>query len=81
MAIVGVTREMKLHGAGDDSRMVAIIPMLLDPVIVAMGSTRMLFRRMEQQGDQNGPVFMQEWAVETFADPPAELANTSHRPI
>lgn len=83
MLTVATIREMKLHGAGDDSQRKPIIPSLLNPVIVTMGANRMLFSGWERQGaqdDPNGPTFMQEWVVEVNAAPPAELAETSHRP-
>ena len=82
MLTVGATREMKLHGAGDDSQRKPVIPSLLNPEIVAMGGNRMLFVGMERQGaqdDPNGPTLMQEWVVEVLVAPPAEMANTSHR--
>lgn len=83
VAIVGMTREMKLHGTGDDSRLTAVIPILFDPTILAMGASRMLVSGLERQGAQDDPkgqVVMQEWSVEIMADPPAELASSSHRP-
>jgi hypothetical protein len=83
IATVGATREMKLHGAGDDARRAAVIRLLFDPAIQAMHGNRMLFagwERQDAQADPKGPVFMQEWAVELLAEPPAELAHSSHRP-
>lgn len=83
MAIVGIARQLKVHGAWDDSRRAPASPILFDPTIMAMGANRMLFSGLERQGDQddpNGAVCMQEWAVEILAAPPAELAETSDRP-
>jgi hypothetical protein len=76
MAIVGTARQLKVHGAGDDSQRFPVIPVLFDPVILAMGANRMLFAGTERQGDQadpNGQVVMQEWAVEIMVEPPARF--------
>jgi hypothetical protein len=73
MATVGTTREMKLHGAGDDSQRKPLIPILFNPAIVTMNGNRMLFSGLERQGAQDdpaGPAFMQEWAVEVLVEPP-----------
>ena len=83
MATVGTDREMKLHAAGDDSRRTPIIPLLFNPTITAMHGKRQLFEGLERQGNQDdpaAPLFMQEWAVEILAEPPVELATSSHRP-
>jgi len=64
VALVGGTREMSLYGAGDDARRVPLIPLLLNPTIVAMGNARMLVTGLERKGDADGPTFMQEWAIE-----------------
>lgn len=83
MAIVGPVRQLKVHGAGDDSQRTPAIPILFDPTIIAMGANRMLFAGLERQGDQadpNAQVCLQEWAVEIMTAPPTELAETSHRP-
>lgn len=48
-----------------------------------MVGNRQLFSGLERQGDQadpNAPLFVQEWAVEVLAEPPLEMAETSHRP-
>lgn len=83
MATVGINREIKLHAAGDDSQRLPVIPLLLNPVITAMVGNRQLFSGVERQGDQADPhaaLFVQEWAVEILAEPPADLAESSHRP-
>lgn len=75
---------MKLHAAGDDSRRTPIIPVLYEPTIQAMHGKRMLISGLERQGNRDdpaAPLYMQEWAVEVMAEPPAELAETSHRPL
>jgi hypothetical protein len=83
LATVGTNREMKVHAAGDDSQRLPAIPLLYNPQLLAMHGNRQLFAGLERQGDQNdpsAPLFMQEWAIEVLVDPPAELAETSHRP-
>lgn len=83
MATVGHIKEMKLHAAGDDSQRAPLIPVLFEPKIETMNGNRMLFSGLERQGDQSdrgAATVWQEWAVEIMAPPPAELAETSHRP-
>ena len=83
MATVSHIKEMKLHAAGDDSRRIAAIPLLYDPVIQAMHGARMLISGLERQGDQAdpaAPLFAQEWTTEVMVAPPQELAETPHRP-
>ena len=84
MLTVEATTEMKLHGAGDDSRRAPIIPLLYNPTIQAMHGKRMLFSGLERQGNQDepaSPLYMQEWSIEVMVEPPAELAQTPHRPV
>ncbi len=72
MATVGTTREMKLHGAGDDSQRKPVIPILFNPAIVTMNGNRLLFSGVERHGaqdDKNVATFLQEWAVEVLVNP------------
>ena len=64
MVSVSGTRELKLHGAGDDTKQGPVIPVLFDAEIISMHGARMLFKGFERQGnqaDRNGPTVMQEW--------------------
>ena len=72
-----------MHAAGDDSRHAPIIPLLFDPLILAMHGKRMLFSGLQRQGNQEdptAPMFMQEWSVEVMQEALPELVETPHRP-
>ena len=84
LTMVGVagTRELKLHGAGDDSKQGPLIPVLFDAEMISMHGARMLFKGFERQGnqaDRNGYTVMQEWSIEVMTAQPSELARMSHR--
>lgn len=83
MVTTGAIRELKLHGAGDDAQANLVVPVLFDAILISMHGARMLFSGLERQGvqtDAKSVTLMQEWAVEVMADPPVDLARTSHRP-
>ena len=80
---VGDVIVAKLHAAGDDARKTAMFPELWRARIVAMQANRMLFQGYERrgnQGDPQAPLVKQEWAIQVKEDPPAEMAETAHRP-
>jgi len=80
---VGTVIVAKLHAAGDDARKTAMFPELWRAKVVAMHADRMLFQGFERQGnqaDQDAPMIKQEWAVQVMEAPPAEVAESSHRP-
>lgn len=80
---VETTIVAKVHAAGDDSRMSPIIPELFRARIVGMRGDKMLLQGFERIGDRLVPdaaMIRQEWAVQVMVEPPAELAETSHRP-
>lgn len=80
---VGTVIVAKLHAAGDDARKTALFPELRRAKVVAMNANRMLFQgyeRVGNQADQDGPLIKQEWAVQVMEAPPAEVAESSHRP-
>lgn len=73
----------KLHGAGDDARKTPMFPELFRAKVVAMNGDRMLFQGFERIGNQADPLsatIKQEWAVQVMVPPPAELAESAHRP-
>ncbi|MCY0910821.1 hypothetical protein [Massilia antarctica] len=74
--------EIKLFAPGTDARPEPIIPVLFDPVLVAMHGNKMLFRGLERQGDQrdaNSATVMQEWSVQVMVEQPADIAHQPHR--
>lgn len=71
------------HAAGDDARKTPMFPELWRARAVAMNADTMLFQGFERVGNQSDPeaaTIKQEWAVQVMAEPPEELAETSHRP-
>lgn len=80
---VETTIVAKLHAADDDSRRAPMFPELFKARVVGMNGDRMLFQgyeRIGNQDDPDAPTLKQEWAVQVMADPPEELARSSHRP-
>jgi len=80
---VETTTVAKVHAAGDDARKTPMFPELWRAKITAMNADRMLFQgyeRVGNQADPNAAMIKQEWAVQVMVAPPAELAESSHRP-
>lgn len=83
IVLIEKTPVMKLHSAGDDSVQKPILPLMWRAKVVMVRGDKMLyqgFERIGNQDDPESPVEKQEWAVQVMAEPPAELAKTSHRP-
>jgi hypothetical protein len=75
--------ELKLYASGTDARPEPLIPVLIDPVLVVMHGSKMLFRGMERQGaqgDPNSATILQEWSVQIVTEPQPGVAQQSHRP-
>lgn len=74
---------MKLHAAGDDSVQKPILPLMWRAKVAMVRGDKMLFQGYERVGNQDdpdSPVEKQEWAVQVMVAPPAQIAQTSHRP-
>lgn len=61
-ALVGGIYELKL-AAPDDSQLKPVIPILYDAKLITMHGDKMLFKGEERAPGDNGPSFVQEWAV------------------
>lgn len=71
---------LSVHGLGDDSHQVPLIPKLYDAVLVSLHGTGMLFRGFQRTGGPTSPTYAQEWTVTICAEAPAaERDRLRHR--